>query len=338
MKRLFKFIFLLSLFLVIELPNYAQEFSSTPYYSNLPNTSPGFTGIDDYLDVKLSVNQGWNSFNITNNNFYVSAFSALNGSQRALIKNNTLRISTSTYGEIQPDKQLRRKHGMGGSLAGRNVGPYRSLTIGYNYAYHIPLSNRFNFSLGTKLAYFNQRIDFSNGFTIRDEVNDTFFRQLMSSGNANQSSFLMDFGAVLYSDRFYIALSSNNLIKGKLDGDNSLNYTETQAYQLHSAGNFRIGQTVSLNTGLRLTLKQGYDIGWAINARLRYKELLYVGSGFANNSQLSLLFGVAFNPNFNLHYAYDQYLSSLSNFNINAHEIVLGIGLFNKTNAQPKFW
>jgi type IX secretion system PorP/SprF family membrane protein len=335
MKGFLKLNFFL-IVLMIELPNYAQELNSTQYYSNLPNSNPGFTGIDDHLDVKLSANQGWNSFSIRNNNFYVSAFSALNSSRRALIKNNTLRISSSAYGEVLPEKQLRRKHGMGGSISGRNIGPYRSLILSYNYAYHIPLSDKFNFSLGAKLGFFNQRTDFS-GFTVR-ETGDNTFDQLMRSGNSNQNSLLMDFGTVLYSENFYVALSSNNLIKGKITSDNLLNYNEATQYQLLTAGNIRIGQTVQLSPGARLSLRQGYDMAWAINARFRYKELLYLGSAFDNNSQLSLLFGIAFNTNFNLHYSYDQYLSSLNNFNANVHEVVLGFGLFNKTQSQPRFW
>jgi type IX secretion system PorP/SprF family membrane protein len=317
------------------LPTSAQEFISSQYYSNLPTINPGFTGIDDHLDFKVSANQGWNSFNITNNNIYVSVFGSLNSSRRALVNNNSLRVSSSASQKSQSEKQLRRKHGMGGSLAGRNVGPYRSMAFSYNYAYHIPLSSKFTFSLGTNLSYLNQRIDFS-GFTVRDNVNDQFFKQLVSSGNGSQNSFLMDFGAVLYG--FYFSLSSANLIKSKLSSDQLLNYKELETYQLTTAGNIRIGPTVMLNTGARVRYHSGNDLMWAVNTRLRYKELIYIGSGYGSGSQLSLLVGLTFTTRFNLHYSYDQYLSSLNNFNVNAHEIVLGIGLSNRGNSVPKFW
>jgi type IX secretion system PorP/SprF family membrane protein len=222
-------------------------------------------------------------------------------------------------------------------LAGRNVGPYRSMTFSYNYAFHIPLSSKFTFSLGTNLSYLNQRIDFS-GFTVRDNVNDQFFKQLVSSGNGSQNSFLMDFGAVLYSNGFYFSLSSANLIKSKLSSDQLLNYKELETYQLTTAGNIRIGPTVMLNTGARVRYHSGNDLMWAVNTRLRYKELIYIGSGYGSGSQLSLLVGLTFTTRFNLHYSYDQYLSSLNNFNVNAHEIVLGIGLSNRGNSVPKFW
>ena len=330
------FIFLFTLIFLVHKAQ-AQEFVSTQYYSNLPSLNPGFTGLDDHVDLKFSANQGWNSFNIKNNNFYVSVYASLNSSSRALVDNNTLRISSSAAQHSQSEKQLSRKHGMGGSLAGRNVGPYRSLTFSYNYAYHIPLSSRFTFSLGTTVAYLNQRIDFS-GFTVRDEINDQFFKQLISSGNGNQNSLLVDFGAVLYSNSFYFSVSSNNLIKNKLTNDNLLNFKETEQYQMCTAGNLRLGQSMVLSTGARVRYKTGNELAWAINARFRYKELLYVGSGYGNGSQLSLLFGLNFSTRFNLHYSYDQYLSTLNNFNVNAHEIVLGIGLANKGNMLSRFW
>jgi type IX secretion system PorP/SprF family membrane protein len=338
MSRFFGLQFPLVIFLLtaVALQGLAQELTSSQYYSNLPNINPAFTGIDEFLDLKMGFYQGWNSFDIKNNNFYVSAYSSLNSSQRNSVRNNALRISTSGEELMRQDKRILRKHGMGGILSGRNVGPYRSLTLGYNYAYHIPLSNKINFSFGTKLAYFSQRIDFS-GFTVRN-TRDPFFEQLISTGNAGQSSFLMDFGLVTYSENFYLALSSTNLINGKFVSDNSLKLKEVAAYHLYAAGNVRFSQATALNTGLRLTLKDGNDLGWSINTRLRYKELLYVGGGLSNNSQLSLLFGITINTSLNIHYSYDQYLSSLSDFNVNAHEFVLGINVFNRTLVQPKFW
>lgn len=67
-------------------------------------------------------------------------------------------------------------------------------------------------------------------------------------------------------------------------------------------------------------MQEGYDLGWAGNVRARYKEVLYVGGSFNQNSQLSMLFGLSINTSINLHYSYDQYLSSLSDFNVSAHE------------------
>jgi type IX secretion system PorP/SprF family membrane protein len=320
--------------LVLALPVCAQEFTSSQYYSNLPIANAAFTGVDDYLDVKASVYQGWNSFDIRNNNFYVSAFSSLNNAKRLAVNNNTLRTSVS--GEENTIKLPSRKHGMGGMLSGRNVGPYRSLTIGYSYAYHLPLSKKINFSFGSKVAYISQRIDFVDS-DVRDRFDD-YYLKLKGSGVGNQSSLSVDFGAVAYAKNFYMALSSVNLIKGKISNDNPLKLNEATAYQLHTSIYAPLNEYLVLNSGVRLTLKDGYELGWAFNSRFRYKELIYLGAGFGNNSQLSVLLGLSVKNDFTFHYSYDQYLSSLSDFNVNTHELVIGINLFNKVFAQPKYW
>jgi len=315
----------------------AQDFTSSQYYSNLAASNSGFTGIDDFVDLKLSVYQGWNSFNIRNNNFYASLFTSLNNSKQTTSKNNALRLSSSSYSQIASQKGLRRKHGMGGIISSRNVGPYRSFGIHYQYAFHLPLSSQFNLSFGTRLGYLNQRIDFT-GFTVRDPDSDQFYNRLINANNGNQSSYTADFGLLLYSKGFYFGLSSSNLVKDKLTNDGILNFADVRRFQLYTSGNFRIGQTINLNSGITVSLQEGYDLAWAGNLRARYKELLYIGGAYNHNSQLSLLVGLSLSSKLNLHYSYDQYLSSLSNFNVNAQEIVLGLSISNRSKSQPKFW
>src|SRR5436190_667091 len=79
-----------------------------------------------------------------------------------------------------------------------------------SYAYHLPITPRVNMSFGTQVGYSSQRIDFT-GYVVRDQVNDTFYQQIMQAGQGNAGSFRMDFGYVLYSSKFYLGLSSNGL-------------------------------------------------------------------------------------------------------------------------------
>ena len=85
-------------------------------------------------------------------------------------------------------------------------------------------------------------------------------------------------------------------------------------------------------------MKERYELGWDANVRLRYKELIYVGIAYNNQSKLSALLGLSFNTKINFHYSFDQYNSSQSNFNVTAHELVLGFNISNRANSQPKFW
>lgn len=315
---------------------FSQDFISTQYYSNLATVNPGFVGIDDFLDVKFSVFQGWNGFDVRNNNFYVSAFGVLNNTGKANIKNNALRLSGSVYSEIESSKGLNRRHGMGGMVSGRNLGPYRSFEVAYQYAYHLPVNKRMIFSLGTKLGYLAQRIDFSD---LRVSVaDDEFFNRILISNNGNRSSYIIDFGGVLYSKNFYLGVSTNRLVLGKLSEGQDINLSERQQVIGQLAGTFSTGPNVKVNLGLSVRYVEGADFQWDSNARVRYKEIFYVGGAYNRTGRFSLLAGFSLGPKLQVHYAYDQYLSSLGAFNVNAHEIVLGLPLANRAKASAKFW
>ncbi len=338
MKRSVRpFFFFGSIFLAGIFPCEAQENSFTQYYLNLTGINAGFTGIEDYLDLKLGAREGWNNFAVKDNNVYLSMNGALNPSTRSVKRSNSLRVSDpSLFERVKNEKAFRRKHGLGGIISSRSVGPYQSLQINANYAYHLPITKSFNLSLGTKVGYANQRIDFS-GLTVRDDINDLFYNQLMQSQQGRQSSFLMDFGSVVYSKYFFVGLSAQNLATSKLGGDQLLASTYQPRYMLQAGTIFSLSPQLSMASGVNAILVKDYDIGWAANTRVLYKQIGFFGLAYQSNSKVSVLLGFT-KSNFEVNYCYDQYLSDLRSFNVSVHELVIGVSLFNKYGARPKFW
>jgi type IX secretion system PorP/SprF family membrane protein len=314
-----------------------QEEDYTQYFINLPAVNAGFTGLDDYFNLNSGVREGWNSFGVENNNLYLSVFGALNSSKRSGRKNNSLRLSSpEIFEEVQQDKKFRRRHGLGGVMTNRTVGPYKSLGAAINYAYHLPISGKLNVSLGSRLEYTNQRIDFT-GLTVRDEVNDLFYQSLIQSGQGSQNTFLVDFGAVLYSNRFYLGLSSSNLIIEKLNEDQLFSLTEGTRYRLQSGAVFSLNPELELSPGVTATYQESYDLLWTANLRVRYKNLISLGAAYNSDAKVSLLVGLAV-TNFSINYAYDIYTSDLSDFDVHTHELVLSVSLFNRYKLKPRFW
>ncbi len=314
-----------------------QEDDYTQYYLNLPAVNAGFTGMDDFLDVKSGVREGWNNFGIKNNNLYLSAYGALNSASRSGRRNNSLRLSNpEVFDEIQNDKKFRRRHGLGGMLTNRTVGPYHSFGANMNYAYHLPISGKLNISLGTRLGYTNQRLDFT-GLVVRDDVNDLFYRSLIEAGQGNQNTFLVDFGTVLYSKKFFLGLSTSNFVTERLNGDQLFTSNQETRYRMQTGTVFTINPQLDLSPGVQVTYAEGYDVLWAANLRMRYKNLLSLGTAYGSDSRVSLLVGLS-TTNLTINYAYDIYTSEVNNFNVNTHELVLGLTLFNKYKLRPRFW
>jgi len=315
----------------------AQENIFTQYYLNMPGVNAGFTGLEDYLDLKVGVREGWNNFGVKDNNVYLSAYGALGSLNRSGRRSNSLRVSDpGKFERNKTEKEFRRKHAIGGMIYNRTVGPYQSFTINANYAYHLPISRKMNLSLGAKAGYGSQRIDFS-GLTVRDDINDLFYQQLILSQQGNQQSLLVDFGTAIYSNHFFIGLSTQNMVVSKLSGDQILDGNYQKRYMLHSAGTFSLSSNLTMASGFNLMFTQNYDLAWAVNARVRYKDLIYFGTAYDSNSKISGLLGMT-TENFDLNYSYDRYLSDLNSFSVSVHEVVVGFPLFNKVGLGPRFW
>jgi type IX secretion system PorP/SprF family membrane protein len=315
----------------------AQEDDFTQYYLNLPAVNPAFTGIDDFFALNAGVREGWNNYGIQNDNSYVSFFGALGNGKRSGRRNNALRTSDpSMFETIQQENKFRRRHGFGGIITGRRVDPYKSVGTFLNYSYHMPLAPKVNISFGTRVGYTNQRIDFS-GLQVRDDVNDLFYQSLLLAGQGNQNTMLVDFGTVIYSNKFFLGFSSDNLVARKINGDELISMNPGLRYRAQLGAYFPLSPEWVLSPGITSSYREGYDIRWAANLRLKFKDLIFVGSAFEPELKASILVGLVTNT-LSINYAYDMYLGGLNNFDVNTHELVLGLTLFNPFKLQPRFW
>jgi type IX secretion system PorP/SprF family membrane protein len=318
----------------------AQEIEHTQYYLNLPGVNPAFTGIEEYVDTRVSYRQGWNDFAVKNNYSFVSAYGPLGNIRRAALTNNSLRLSDPTaYSDTQVKKKLLRKHGVGGMIANRNFGPYTSTAVSINYAYHLPVSRTVMMSFGTKMGYAAQRLSLNN-LTVRDDVNDLFYQQLINSNQGNSGNYFMDFGYALYSSKFYFGVSASNLVSSRVSGSGLLDIRQTTWYRAQaSLLSAKLGKDFHFSPGVQVIYGKNYDLIWGVNARLRYKDILYAGGGYTvATPKLSMMFGVRVTPRLSLNYSHDKYLSDLNNFSVSVNELVLGLVLVNKFNLKSITW
>jgi hypothetical protein len=88
---------------------FAQENDFTQYYLNLPAINPGFTGMNEYMDLRSGIREGWNNFGIKNNNGYLSAYTALGNANRSGRKNNSFGFQTPHC--LMKFKQIKNSEG-----------------------------------------------------------------------------------------------------------------------------------------------------------------------------------------------------------------------------------
>ncbi|MTI38320.1 PorP/SprF family type IX secretion system membrane protein [Fulvivirga lutimaris] len=315
-----------------------QQEVYTQYFTNLPNINAGFAGVEDYMDLTLGFRQGWNDFESDNSSVFLSIYSPLTKPITATTKNNSLRISDpSILNKLKTSTNLRRKHGIGGSVSSRKLGSYQSTLLTSSYAYHLPVSQNFNLSFGVKTAVFFQVIDFSE-YTVRDPVNDLFYQNLIIDSDGRSTTLVTDFGSVLYTDDFYLGVSSSNMVKSEISNTNELGHNLKQAYSIHIGKMMNFSRILKLSVNTELLLVEGFEPEWRISSRLRYKNLIYAGLSFEAKKRASVLIGLVSDSRYSFHYSYNKYIGDLDQFNVEGHEIIIGISLFNKYRLNSKFW
>jgi type IX secretion system PorP/SprF family membrane protein len=319
----------------------AQDLEYTQYYLNLPGFNPGFTGIENFWDLKMGFQQGANNFSTPNRSLYVSSYGVVNAGVNSSRNNNSLRTSDqNSYNKIGSDKDTRkklfRKHGVGGMLYNRAMNTYQSFNASMNYAYHLPITQTKTLTLGTTIRYTNQQIGFEN-LTVRDDVHDLYYQQLVRSGKGRMDMVVVDFGSALYSGKFYLGISSSGLINQAL-GTSDFNAYSLRSYSLQTSRFVSLTSALELSPMVKLDYSAVNGFSGTVTGRVRYKNLAYAGLGYKSNGKLSGLLGFTVDGKYNFNYSYDHYLASLGNFNVSVHEIVFGLSLFNKYRLSSTLW
>ncbi|TRX60102.1 type IX secretion system membrane protein PorP/SprF [Fulvivirga sp. M361] len=316
---------------------FGQNNQFTQYYLNPATINPAFSGIDPFFSTFIGYKQLWNGFDNGNDIFHASAFSSIGKTPPAAFKNNSLRVSDpKTFARLSNDKSIKRRHGIGGFIESSSIGPYQSTQFGVKYAYHIPVSNKLSIAFGTSVDMIQDELDFSS-YTVRDPQNDSFYQQLVGS-QGNQNSLKVDFGGVLYSNSWFLGISSNSLVRELLSGDDFTEFVSLTSYDLLVGKQFVMSPTINVFSSARVTQHDFYGFSWELTGRMRFRDVLSFGASYYSEDRISALFGLTPKEGISINYSYDYFVSDLNSFNSGNHEVVLGLALFNRYSFPKRFW
>lgn len=315
-----------------------QRNGLTQFFLIMQKDHPALVGADDFLQINVSYSQPWNDFTEDADNYSVSAFTPLGHSKAMDEVRRGPRISNEESIEAYSKlSSLRRRHGIGILAEGNNLGPQKELDLKAYYAYHIPVSDKFNLSLGTGLGVYQQEINL-NDLTVRDPVNDEFYQQIISSGG-KQTRFIADFGIALYAENIYFSITGKSLVEEELSGESLLtNFTREKG------GSFLVGYKRALNDKLSVHLNGSvlyselYDMIYMGAVRFKYDDFIYAGGSFHHDYKWSLLLGLNAAKNIYIHYAYDNHTGYINEFSRGTHQVTVGLSLINNFFKKPLSW
>jgi type IX secretion system PorP/SprF family membrane protein len=329
------------LIFAVALQAFGQDnFYMSQFHQIGPVLNPAFTGIDNFLDVKLNYRNQWTGFSDAPSTNYFGVNGYLQKETQHTYKQYSLRTSNPYYLDslgqkgISPGEPLR--HGIGANVIYDLQGPYQQFSTYLNYALHIPLPRKLKLSIGVAGKLSNQRIDMEK-LVLYNPNNDDFYQSLIAAGGRS-TFFSINPGIVLYSNKFYVSYAAQDIFRTALSSDEVLIDEPSINHVIMAGIRLPISDQINLLPSILLTHKDAVSNKWDAGMKVLFKERAWAGMSYRSTESLSIMAGVYINNLVNLSYSYDYVMSELNNYTNGSHELILGLMLFKKDTNAPFLW
>jgi type IX secretion system PorP/SprF family membrane protein len=302
----------------------------TQYILNNYILNPALSGIENYVDVKMSSRDQWVGLNGAPRTMYLTVHAPLGKKDY-----KTSATSYSVPGENPRGSNYWQNytasephHGIGMSILDDKTGLYNRFSANLSYAYHIGLSPRTNMSAG-----------FAGGIMkiSRDAIKSTYSGTDQSDpaqGTIADTYRIrpdLSAGIWIYSADYFLGLSAQQIIPQKVAFvDDTLGFKIVPHLFATAGYRFLLNEDINAIPSLMVKYVSPLDPQFDINLKLQYRDLFWLGGSYRFKDGYAGMLGLNVGNTFNVGYAYDLTTSKLRTVSRGTHEIVIGFLLGNK--------
>jgi type IX secretion system PorP/SprF family membrane protein len=316
------------------------EAQQKPYYTQyiLNNyiLNPALSGIENYVDVKLSYRKQWADIPGSPQTSYFSIQGPLNKSDYKVTPTSFVPQGENARGNtyLEDNVAAAPHHGLGMIIMNDKTGYINRFSMYASYAYHMSMSVKTNLALGFMAGFTNVNLD-------RSKINwgDLNPRdQAVGYSNGELKKFVPELGAGLwlYSPDYFVGASVLNIVPGKAKFAKAGNYGTSYSPNIFLSGGYRFPLNDDLHVLPSVALQWINPLPLQIhaNVKLQYEDKLWFGASYRYSDLLggfAAMAGINIFNAFNVGYSYDFATTSrLSAYTGNTHEIIIGFLLGNK--------
>lgn len=338
--KMMKYLYLALFLYIIILPAQCQNnFYYSQYFQVAPAINPAFTGIDNFLDVKVNYRNQWTGFNDSPSTNYIGINGNLNKQSTQSYREYSLRISNpailDSLSNIKASFKDKLKHGIGGYIIYDRQGPFEQFSANFNYALHIPISYQTHLSVGLSASIVNNRINLAK-ISLRDDPDDVY-NELVAQGGKN-TYFDLNPGFAIYSEKWYVSYAAFRIFRTAISADEVLDYDNSIDHNILMGIRFDLNRSTKLLPSIYYKYNNNVNNLWEANVKMMFNEKPWFGVSYRSTNALVFMAGVYINNLINVSYSYDYLLSNINNYINGSHELHIGLMLNKKDLKSPYLW
>jgi len=217
----------------------------------------------------------------------------------------------------------KQKIGVGGYVYSDKTGPTSRSGVELSLAKHIVMEEGKVFSIGIESRFQQYALD-------KAKLTATLGNDPAIAGSDSRFKYDAGFGVAYITKKIQIGASVSQLVQSKLDFYSGNLSTTEQArlyrhYYFHGAYKWDVDGVTTITPNFMVTYLPNAPTDFQIGARFEHREIFWWGIGYRAKQSYMLSAGVNLNKQFTLGYAFDNYLTPISNFDAgsNGHEVIL---------------
>ena len=204
------------------------------------------------------------------------------------------------------------------------------------YSFKIPTGDYSNISFGLQGGVYNFRTDFTKVDVI--DPNDPSFSQNVNTLNLNFGT-----GVFFNSEKFFVGLSSPNLIRNNFNPEFNTGAFSELKQQMHIYLNsgyvFPLSDDLHIKPSFLIRGVAGSPLSYDINTNFWIADVLGLGVSYRNKSALVGIIDLKLIPELHLGYAYDHSISEFNLISKGSHEVILRYEFsFNRMALSPRYF
>lgn len=220
--------------------------------------------------------------------------------------------------------------GLGLNLNNDQSGAAMTTNIESNFSYSVKLNAKIKTSFGAKVGYNASRIDLNILKRLSPE------EEVFGYGRTENNSLTLGFGFTIYTNNFFIGISSPNILTKKYFDPSFNNIIATQRTYLYSLIGFKIinKREFQLTPTLLARATSGTKISTLASINFDWQNKFIGGLNFEPAASIGAFVGFNVFKGIKVGYAYDRALTSFSQYNIGSHTLFMNFYLENNNNEK----
>ncbi len=305
--------------------------------------NPAFSGIEDFVDLKVGYRIQWAGFEDAPTNLFISSNMAFKLSPRNDFKDRGIRLfEANAYNEKETDDEFGyrkgKRNGVSFYLLQNSDGGFSNLAGYFSYAYHLRITRQLVWSIGAGVGYEYNKFDPSN-ITVLNPINDPTYLSYLNGKN-QKSNINFNVGTIIYHKQFFLGYSALNVGSINISGTNT-SYNEQVTKLTHTAQigfryRWKYGYLITPSLLVRLRPDNPVEIIGALRARIHDK--IWGGLQYSYLGAVSISAGTYITKNIGFNYAYAFPTTQINRTTLGSHEFILAIKLNNKNYSRAYLW